>query len=159
MSTAKAAVAETYCCYPCMVSCKLAMVRACHTPQQSLRNHSSGHLGGWAMSWAAEGMLDQKMNIPAHARAAHKGLLQKRLGKEICWIVPHFPSTTHSVKGLNWTELIVVITIFVVAVITFVVIKMFTVIVIGAVVAVTITIIIINIIITIMVRLRKCGSV
>ena len=51
------------------------------------------------------GWTHQRVDIPAHARTAHKGLLQKRLEEDICWIIPHVPSTTHSVKGLNWTEL------------------------------------------------------
>ena len=58
------------------------MVRACHTPRQPLQNHPSGHLGGWATPWSAEEMLDgqhQRVDIPAHAGTAHKGLLQKRL--------------------------------------------------------------------------------
>ena len=45
----------------------------------------SGHLGGWATPWSAEKMLDgqhQRVNIPANARTAHKGLLQKRLEKD-----------------------------------------------------------------------------
>ena len=42
-----------------------------------------------------------------------KASLQKRLEEDLCWIVPHVPSTTQSVKGLNWTELILrVIPIF-----------------------------------------------
>ena len=34
------------------------------------------------MPWSAEEMLDgqyQRVDVPAHARTAHKGLLQKRL--------------------------------------------------------------------------------
>ena len=34
------------------------MFWACHTPQQPLQNHSSGHLGRWATLWSAEEMLD-----------------------------------------------------------------------------------------------------
>ena len=49
----------------------------------------------------------QRVDILAHARAAHKGLLQKRqeLRKRTyrCWIIPHVLLTIHSVKGLNWT--------------------------------------------------------
>ena len=40
------------------------------------------YLGRWATPWLAEEMLDwhhQRMDIPAYARPAHKGLLQKRL--------------------------------------------------------------------------------
>ena len=84
------------------------MVRACHTPRQPLQNHPSGHLGGWATPWSAEGMLDgqqQRVNIPAHARTAHNGLRRNKLEENLCWIVPHVPSTTQSVEGLNRTEL------------------------------------------------------
>ena len=59
---------------------KVCMVQACHTPRQPLRNHPSGHLGEWAMPWSAEEKLDgqhQRVDIPAHVRTAHKGLLQK----------------------------------------------------------------------------------
>ena len=57
------------------------MVRAYHTPRQTLQNHPSGHLGGWATPWSAEEKLDgqhQRMDIPAQARIAHNGLLHKR---------------------------------------------------------------------------------
>ena len=84
------------------------MVLACHTSWQPLQNHPSGHTGGWTMLWSAEEMLDgqhQRVNIPAHARAAHKGLLQKSLEEDLCWIVPRVPPTTQSVRRLNWTEL------------------------------------------------------
>ena len=63
------------------------MVRACHMPQQHLQNHPSGHLGGLATPWSAEEMLDgqhQRVDIPAHARAAHTGLRQKRLEEDLC---------------------------------------------------------------------------
>ena len=42
-----------------------------------------GHLGGWAAAWSAKEMLDgqhQRVDIPAHARAAHNGLLEKKTG-------------------------------------------------------------------------------
>ena len=55
-------------------------------------------------SWLAEEMLDgqhERVDIPAHARTAHKGLLQKRLGEDLCGIIPHVAPTTQSVKGLN----------------------------------------------------------
>ena len=80
------------------------MVRGYHTPQQPLQNHSLGHLGGWATPWSAEEMLDgqqEKVDIPVHARTAHKGFLQKRLEENLCRIVPHVPLTTQSVKGLD----------------------------------------------------------
>ena len=37
--------------------------------------------------WSAEEMLDsqhQRVDIPAHARTAHRGLLQKRLEEDLC---------------------------------------------------------------------------
>ena len=69
------------------------MVRAYHTPQQPLQNHPSGHLGGWATLWSTEEMLDgqhQRVDIPVHARNAHKGLLQKRLEEDLR-VIPHAP--------------------------------------------------------------------
>ena len=53
----------------------------------------------------------QRVDVPAHARTAHKCLLQKRLEEDLCYIVLHVPPTTQSVKGLNWnrTELYLVI--------------------------------------------------
>ena len=67
-----------------------------------------GNPGGWATPWSAEEMLDgkhQRVDIPAHARTANKGLLQKRLEEDLCWIVPHVPSTIKSDKRLKWPEL------------------------------------------------------
>ena len=63
------------------------MVQACHTPQQPLQNHPSGHLGEWVTPLSAEEMVDgqhQRVEIPAHASTAHKGLLQKRLEEDLC---------------------------------------------------------------------------
>ena len=84
------------------------IVRACHMLQQASPKHPSGHLRGWVMLLLAEEMLDgqhQGADIPAHARTVHKGLLQKRLEEDLCWIVSRVPLMTQSVKGLNWTEL------------------------------------------------------
>ena len=78
------------------------MVRACLTPRQPVQNHPSWHLWGWA-----EEMLDgqhRRVDIPAHARSAHKGLLQKRLEEDLCWIIPHVCPTTKSIKVLTWTD-------------------------------------------------------
>ena len=39
------------------------------------------------MLWSAEEVLDgqrQRVDIPAHARAALKGLMQKRLEEDLC---------------------------------------------------------------------------
>ena len=66
---------------------KPCMVQACHMPLQPLQNHPSGHTGGWATPWSAEEMLDgqhQRVDTSAHARTAHKGLLQKILEEDIC---------------------------------------------------------------------------
>ena len=44
------------------------MVQACHTPQQPLQNHPSGHLRGWVTLWLAKDMLHgqhQRVDIPA----------------------------------------------------------------------------------------------
>ena len=57
------------------------MVRTCHTPRPPVKNHPSGHLGGCATPSSAEEMLDgqhQGVDIPAHARTAHKALLLTR---------------------------------------------------------------------------------
>ena len=51
-------------------------------PKPSFRD-----LGGFATPWSAEEMLDvehQKVDIPVHAKMAHKGLLQRRLGENLC---------------------------------------------------------------------------
>ena len=85
------------------------MVQTCHMPWQPLQNHPSRRLWGRMMPWSAEKMLDgqhQRLDTSAYARAAHKGLLQKRLEEDLCWIILHVPPTTQLVKGLNWTELI-----------------------------------------------------
>ena len=84
------------------------MIRACHTPRQPVKDHPSGRIGGWATPWSAEEMLAgqrQRVDIPARAKTAHKGPLQKRLEEDLCWIVPHVPPTTQSVMRLNWTDL------------------------------------------------------
>ena len=82
------------------------MVRACHTPRQPVQNHPSGHLGGWAMPWSAEEMLDgqhQRVDNPAYAKTAHDGFLQKRLEEDLCWIVPRVPRRPY--QSRDWTEL------------------------------------------------------
>ena len=59
----------------------------CHVPRQPLQNHLSLR-GPWRVGdiVLAEEMLDghhQRLDIPAHARTAHKGHLQKRLEERI----------------------------------------------------------------------------
>ena len=59
------------------------MPRACYAPRQSLQKHRS-----------AEQMLDgrrHRVDIPVHARTTSNDLQQKRLGDDLCWIVPHPP--------------------------------------------------------------------
>ena len=69
---------------------KLAwLVWSHHTPQQLLQNHPSGHLGlgRWVMPRSAEEMLDGQhriVDIPARARTAHNGPLQKRVNEDLC---------------------------------------------------------------------------
>ena len=58
------------------------------------------------MLWSAEEMLDgqhQRVDISAHARTVHNGLLQKRLEEDLCWIICRVPTNDPLVKGLNWT--------------------------------------------------------
>ena len=83
---------------------------ACHTPRQPLQNHPPGHPEGWATPWSAEEMLDEKhqiqrVDIPAHARTNHKGLLAERTSRESLPNrssgQPEVSPTTQSDKGLN----------------------------------------------------------
>ena len=56
-------------------------VRTCQKQRQPRQHHPSGHLGGWVMPSSAQEMLDgqhQGADITAHAKTAHKGLLQNR---------------------------------------------------------------------------------
>ena len=46
----------------------------------------------------------QRVDIPAPARTAHKGLLQKRLEEDLCWIIPHVPPVIQSVRRPQWIE-------------------------------------------------------
>ena len=59
------------------------IVRACHATRQPLQNHPSGHHEGRETPRSAEEMLDgqhQRVDIPAHARIAHR----KRLEEALC---------------------------------------------------------------------------
>ena len=47
----------------------------------------------------------QRVDTPADARTAHNGLLQRRMEEDPCWIVPHAPPKTQSVKRLNRTDI------------------------------------------------------
>ena len=72
---------------------------------QPFHNHPSLHFGGWATPWSPEEMLDgqhQRVDSPAHARAAHEVLPQKRrslLNRRSC------PPDDPVGQGteLNWT--------------------------------------------------------
>ena len=86
---------------------KLAWFLACRTPRQPLQDHPSGHLGGWARLWSAEEMLDgqrQRVNIPVHAKTAHKGLLQKKNSKKIS-AESSLTSPRRANRSRDWTEL------------------------------------------------------
>ena len=87
------------------------MVRASHTPQQPLHYHPSRAPWGWVMLWSAEEMLDgqhPRVAIPAHARTAHKGLLQKkdwkRISAESSFMSFRQPNCSRDWTELNWTE-------------------------------------------------------
>ena len=53
-------------------------------------------------------MLDEQrqiVDIPVHARTAYNGLTQKRLEKNLYWVIHRVPLMTQSVEGQIWTEL------------------------------------------------------
>ena len=59
-----------------------------------------------------QGTLEgRRADIPAHARTAYSGLPWKRLEDHLCWNIHRIPSTTESVKGLNWTDFMRIISI------------------------------------------------
>ena len=82
------------------------------TPRQPLQNHPLGHLETRATPWSAEEILDRQhqwVDIPAHARTDHNGLLQKRLEEDFCWIVCHVsrrPNRSRDWTELNWTDVL-----------------------------------------------------
>ena len=55
------------------------MVQACRA-QQPLHTHPSGHLGGWAMQWSAEKMLDD--NVKEWTSLPMPDLLKRPLQKD-----------------------------------------------------------------------------
>ena len=58
----------------------------------------------WAAKvWSLEHCKHWGASQPWHARTAHKGLLQKRLGEDLCWIVPYVSPMIQS--STDWTEL------------------------------------------------------
>ena len=63
-----------------------------HAMTASKKSILQGTLEGRQCCESAEEMLDgqhQRVDISAHARTAHKSLLQKRLEKDLCWIIPN----------------------------------------------------------------------
>ena len=67
--------------------CKLAWFGHVTRHNGLSKKHPPGHLGEWATHWMSEKMLDgqhQRVDIPASARTAHKGLLQKGLEEDLC---------------------------------------------------------------------------
>ena len=84
--------------------------RACHRPQQPLRNYPSGSLEGWATPLSAQQMLDgqhQRMDIPTNARTAYTGLLQKTNWKRTSAESPlmFLPPTPQQPNwSRDWTE-------------------------------------------------------
>ena len=84
----------------------------CDMPEPCLtRNHPSGHLGGWAMPWLAEEMLDGQdqrwTSVPMPELLTIAAC--RKDWKRICWIVPHAPPPNPTivnqlVKGLNWKQ-------------------------------------------------------
>ena len=82
---------------------EICIVWACHIPPWPLKNHSSGHLGGWGTLWSVEEMLDghhQRVDISVHARTAHD---YGNLEEDLCWIVLPVPWQPNWSR--NWTEL------------------------------------------------------
>ena len=58
-----------------------------HTTTNDLQHHPSGYVGGCATPRSAEEMLDGQhriVDIPARARTAHNGPLQKRVNEDLC---------------------------------------------------------------------------
>ena len=74
------------------------------------QNHPSGNIGEWAMPWLAEEMLDgqhQRVDIAAHTRTTHNGLLQrdwKRSSAELVLTSPRRPNRSRDWTELNWTN-------------------------------------------------------
>ena len=85
---------------------KPCMVQACHTLQQPLQNHPSGHLGGWATPWSAEEMPDgqrQRVDIPCPCQNCSKGLCRK--DRKMISAESSLSSTRRPNRSRNWTEL------------------------------------------------------
>ena len=92
------------CTGTCLGNCQETetyMVQACHMPQQTPKP-SFRAPWRWVMPWSAEEMLDgqcQRVDIPAHAKAAHKGLLQKTLEDNLCLNHPLCPPSDATCQG------------------------------------------------------------
>ena len=81
---------------------EICMVPACQTPRQSLQNHPSGHLGGWATPWSAIDNTKEWISLPltelltrASCRKALKTISTNRP------YAPPPPPPTQSVNGLT----------------------------------------------------------
>ena len=82
----------------------------CHTHQQPLQNHLSGHFGGWATPWSAEEMLDghcQKVDILSMPEqlAIASCRKKKKTGRESLLNRPSYSHIDPIGKGQKWTEL------------------------------------------------------
>ena len=78
--------------------------------RQRLQTHPSGYLGGWATPWSVEEMLDgqhQRVDIPAHARTAHKGPPVEKTGRGSLLNRPSCIPNNFTGQGaeLNWSLL------------------------------------------------------
>ena len=81
------------------------MVHACHV-QWLLQCYLPWHLGRWATPWLADEMLDgqhQRVDIPTHARNAHRGLLKKRLEEDFAESSAMSPWQPYWTR--NWTDM------------------------------------------------------
>ena len=72
------------------------------SPKPSFR--APQRMGGAVVGRGNAGWTTSKS---VHARPTHKGLLQKRLGEDLCWIVPRVTLTTQLVKGLHFGQTMV----------------------------------------------------
>ena len=84
----------------------------CVTQWQPSQNSPSRHLGQWVRPWSVLDGQHQRVDIPAYARTAHRGLLQKRLEKDLFWTIPHpesfimprLPLPQQTSRSRDWNE-------------------------------------------------------
>ena len=85
------------------------MVLACHTPHATASPTSSfsapWRVGDAVVDRGNAGWITSKSGHPCPCQNCSKGPPAEKTGKYLCWIAPHVPPTTQSVKGLNGTEL------------------------------------------------------